>query len=91
MKFLKYLWDLSGYSERTMSWRPTCQKSAFRGKLSLRYRSPAMLRKLHTNPSKFFGVDPQKIRRVCMEFSVYNWLTSQKQIIICPEMLIFCK
>ena len=25
MKFLK-LWDLSGYSERTMSKRPTCQK-----------------------------------------------------------------
>ena len=35
MKFLK-LWDLSGYSERTMSKRPTCQKWAFRGKLSLR-------------------------------------------------------
>ena len=35
MKFLK-LWDLSGYSERTMSKRPTYQKWAFRGKLSLR-------------------------------------------------------
>ena len=35
MKFLK-LWDLSGYSERTMSKRPTCQNWAFRGKLSLR-------------------------------------------------------
>ena len=35
MKFLK-LWDLSGYSERTMSKRPTCQKWAFGGKLSLR-------------------------------------------------------
>ena len=35
MKFLK-LWDLSGYSERTMSKRTTCQKWAFRGKLSLR-------------------------------------------------------
>ena len=35
MKFLK-LWDLSGYSERTMSKRPTCQKWAFWGKLSLR-------------------------------------------------------
>ena len=34
MKFLK-LWDLSGYSERTMSKRPTYQKRAFRGKLSL--------------------------------------------------------
>ena len=34
-KFLK-LWDLSGYSERTISKRPTCQKWAFRGKLSLR-------------------------------------------------------
>ena len=35
IKFLK-LWDLSGYSERTMSTRPTYQKWAFRGKLSLR-------------------------------------------------------
>ena len=35
MKFPK-LWDLSGYSERTMSKRPTCQKGAFRGKFSLR-------------------------------------------------------
>ena len=35
MKFLK-LWDLSGSTERTMSKRPTCQKWAFRGKLSLR-------------------------------------------------------
>ena len=35
IKFLK-LWDLSGYSERTMSKRPTCQKWAFGGKLSLR-------------------------------------------------------
>ena len=42
-------------------------------------RSPVMLRKLHENPSKFFGVDPQKIRRVCMEFSEYNRLTSQRQ------------
>ena len=31
IKFLK-LWDLSGYSERTMSKRPTCQKLAFWGK-----------------------------------------------------------
>ena len=23
----------------------------------------------------FFGVDPKKIRRVCMEFSEYNWAT----------------
>ena len=35
-KFLK-LWDLSGYSERTMSKRPICQKWAFLGKLSLRW------------------------------------------------------
>ena len=35
MKFLK-LWDLLGYSERTMSKRPICQKWAFLGKLSLR-------------------------------------------------------
>ena len=34
-KFPK-LWDLSGYSERTMSKRPTYQKWVFRGKLSLR-------------------------------------------------------
>ena len=35
MKFLK-LWDLSGHFERTMSKRPSCQKWAFGGKLSLR-------------------------------------------------------
>ena len=35
MKFLK-LWDLSGHFERTMSKRPTCQKWAFEGKLSVR-------------------------------------------------------
>ena len=28
-------WDLSGYSERTTSNRPTCQKLAFGGNLSL--------------------------------------------------------
>ena len=49
-------WDLSGYSERTMSKRPSCQKWAFRANF-LWDRSPVMLRKLHTNPSKFFGVD----------------------------------
>ena len=27
----------------------------------------------------FLGVDPKKIRRVCMEFSEYNRLTSQRQ------------
>ena len=38
IKFVK-LWDLSQYSERTSSKWPTCQKLAFRGKLSrsLRY------------------------------------------------------
>ena len=38
-------------------------------------RSPVMLTKLHTNPSKFFLGRPKKIRRVCMEFSEYNWAT----------------
>ena len=39
-----------------------------------------MLRKLHINPNKFFWVDPKKkIRRVCVEFSEYNRLTSQRQ------------
>ena len=27
----------------------------------------------------FFGVDPKKIKRVCMEFSEYKRLTSQRQ------------
>ena len=36
IKFVK-LWDLSRYSERTVSKTSTCQKLAFRGKLSLRY------------------------------------------------------
>ena len=77
MKFLK-LWDLLGYSERTMSKRPTCQKCAFRGKLSLR-----------SYPSKFFWGRPPKNRRVCMEFSGYNRLNNSEKI--CPEMLIFGK
>ena len=46
---------------------------------SERDRSPVILRKLHTNPSKFFWVDPKKIRRVCLEFYEYNRLTSQRQ------------
>ena len=37
----------------------------------------------------FFGVDPKKIRRVCMEFSEYNWATISETI--CREMLIFGK
>ena len=32
------IWDLSGYSENRKTFkRPTCQKLAFRDKLSLRY------------------------------------------------------
>ena len=45
----------------------------------LQDRSPVMLRKFHTNPSKLFWVDPKNIRRVCMKFSEYNQLTSQSQ------------
>ena len=37
----------------------------------------------------FFGSTPQKIRRVCMEFSEYNWATISETI--CREMLIFGK
>ena len=37
----------------------------------------------------FFGLTPKKIRRVCMEFSEYNWATISETI--CPEMLIFGK
>ena len=36
IKFVK-LWDLSGYSERTTSKRPTCPKLALWSKLSLKY------------------------------------------------------
>ena len=61
MKFLKS-WDLSGYSERTLSKRPTYQNWAFRDKLFLRCW-PVILRKLHTNPSKFFWVDPPGEKR----------------------------
>ena len=35
------------------------------------------------------GSTPQKIRRVCMECSEYNWATNSETI--CPEMLIFGK
>ena len=37
----------------------------------------------------FWGVDPKKFRRVCMEFSKHNWATISGKI--CPEMLIFGK
>ena len=35
------------------------------------------------------GSTQKKIRRVCMEFSDYNWATISETI--CPEMLIFGK
>ena len=37
----------------------------------------------------FFWVDPQKIRRVCREFSDCNWATISETI--CPQMLILGK
>ena len=78
MKFLK-LWDLSGYSERTMSKMPTCQKLAIRGKIV----SERLAGYTHKTPCKpfqfFFGVDPKKFRRVCMEFSKHSWARSQRQ------------
>ena len=58
VKFLK-LWDLSGYFERTMS-RGLLAKNEHFGANCLWDRSPVILRKLHTNPSKFFWVDPKK-------------------------------
>ena len=36
-----------------------------------------------------FGVDPNKIRKVCMEFSEYNWATILETI--CRKMPIFGK
>ena len=80
MTFLK-LWDLSGYSERLKEQCPrgVLAKNEHFGANCLWDRSPVKLRKLHINPSKFFWVDPQKIRRVCMEFSEYNRLTTQGQ------------
>ena len=41
------------------------------------------------NSIQTLGVDPKKIRRVCMEFSEYNWATISETI--CREMLIFGK
>ena len=41
--------------------------------------SPVMLRKLHTNPSKFCWVDPKKLEGFVWSFSEYNWPTSQRQ------------
>ena len=37
----------------------------------------------------FWGRPKKKIRRVCMEFSEYNWATISETI--CPQMLIFGK
>ena len=36
-----------------------------------------------------FGSTQKKFRRVCMEFSEYNWATISETI--CPQMLIFGK
>ena len=68
MKFLK-LWDLSGYSERTMS------KTEQNWDLS-----PVMLTKLHTNPSKFFlGRPPKKLEEFVWSFLNITGLRSQGQ------------
>ena len=37
----------------------------------------------------FFGVNPKKFRKVCMEFSKHNWATFSETT--CPEKLIFGK
>ena len=37
----------------------------------------------------FFGSTQKKFRRICMEFSKYNWAKISETI--CPEMLIFGK
>ena len=49
-----------------------------------------MLRKLDTNPSKFFlGRPKKKLEGFVWSFAEYNWATISETI--CPEMLIFGK
>ena len=72
MKFLE-LWDLSGYSERTMSKRPTCPKMSISGQIV----------------SEVVMFNVLKFTRVCMEFSKHNWATisrlRRKLVDYCPE------
>ena len=80
MKFLK-LWDLSGYAERAMSKRPTCQKMSMQGQIVSEIVDQLRLENSIQTLLNFLGSNPQKIRRVSMEFSEYNRLTSQRQLI----------
>ena len=75
MKFLKS-WDLSGYSERTMAYLP---KMSISGQIVSEIVALLCLENsIQTLLNMFLG-RPKKIRRVCMEFSEHNRLTSQRQ------------
>ena len=67
------LWDLSGYSERTTSKRPTCQKLAFWGKLCLRCRMFSLTWPRGQHLCKFIGTKESicirkefNSRRICL-------------------------
>ena len=68
MKFLKYLWDLSGYSERTMSWRPTCQKSAFSGQIVSDIVVQLCLENSIQTLLNFFGSTPKQLEGFVWSF-----------------------
>ena len=87
MKFLK-LWDLSGNSERTMS-KGLLTKNEHFGANCLWDVSRLYSENSIQTLLIFWGVDPKKFRRVCMEFSKHNWATISETV--CPEMLIFGK
>ena len=65
MKFLK-LWNLSGYSEGTMSKRPSYKNEHFGANCLWDVSGLYSENSIQTLRS-FFWVDPKKCRRVCME------------------------
>ena len=59
MKFLK-LWDLSGYSERTMFKRPTCQKMSILRQIVAEIVAQLCLENSIQTLLNFFWVGPKK-------------------------------
>ena len=79
MKFLK-LWDLSGYSERTMSKRPTHQKWAFWGQIVSEIVAQLCLKNSIKNPSQFFlGLPKKNLEGFAWSFLSITGLRSERQ------------
>lgn len=79
------LWDLSGYSERTISEWPTYQTLAFRGNC-LWYVSPVMLWWPHTNHYKFaFVLNVMNRVNFFVVGGICDWTHASIRIILQPN------